>query len=42
MAATTPKDAVAVGSAAEQISVTARDPAKVKHLASHISLNKLE
>jgi hypothetical protein len=39
MSATAPERAVAIGSVGEQIGITARDPAKVEHLAAHISLN---
>jgi hypothetical protein len=39
MTAIAPERAVAIGSAAEQFFITARDPAKVEHLTAHISLN---
>jgi hypothetical protein len=42
MAATTPKGAVTVCIVGKQTVVTSRDPAKVEHLASNISLNQLE
>jgi hypothetical protein len=39
MTAIATERAVAIGSTGEQIGIIARDPAKVEHLAAHISLN---